>query len=137
MDASFLDKLCPADQLAERLSALPRPVVFTNGVFDILHRGHATYLAPYYSVTTQTSLCSTLTQLGNALAEREAGDALASRVIDHLEIWADGLFDSQKNLLLLSVEKRSPFFFDIAHWIAHVSEVLLFVAAAAGTALVA
>jgi D-glycero-beta-D-manno-heptose 1-phosphate adenylyltransferase len=24
---------------------LPRPVVFTNGVFDVLHRGHATYLA--------------------------------------------------------------------------------------------
>ena len=27
------------------MSALPRPVVFTNGVFDVLHRGHATYLA--------------------------------------------------------------------------------------------
>ena len=27
------------------LGALPRPLVFTNGVFDILHRGHATYLA--------------------------------------------------------------------------------------------
>jgi rfaE bifunctional protein nucleotidyltransferase chain/domain len=24
--------------------ALPRPLVFTNGVFDILHRGHVTYL---------------------------------------------------------------------------------------------
>jgi rfaE bifunctional protein nucleotidyltransferase chain/domain len=24
---------------------LPRPFVFTNGVFDILHRGHVTYLA--------------------------------------------------------------------------------------------
>ncbi|HZM35484.1 MAG TPA: adenylyltransferase/cytidyltransferase family protein [Burkholderiales bacterium] len=27
------------------LAALPRPLVFTNGVFDILHRGHVTYLA--------------------------------------------------------------------------------------------
>ena len=45
MTASFLDKLCTADQLAERLSALARPVVFTNGVFDILHRGHVSYLA--------------------------------------------------------------------------------------------
>ena len=27
------------------VAALPRPVVFTNGVFDVLHRGHATYLA--------------------------------------------------------------------------------------------
>ncbi|MES1977653.1 MAG: D-glycero-beta-D-manno-heptose 1-phosphate adenylyltransferase [Pseudomonadota bacterium] len=28
-----------------RVASLPRPVVFTNGVFDVLHRGHATYLA--------------------------------------------------------------------------------------------
>ena len=27
------------------MAALPKPVVFTNGVFDVLHRGHATYLA--------------------------------------------------------------------------------------------
>ena len=45
MSASFLDKLCSRADLAARLSQLPRPVVFTNGVFDILHRGHVTYLA--------------------------------------------------------------------------------------------
>ena len=27
-----------------RLGRLPRPLVFTNGVFDILHRGHVSYL---------------------------------------------------------------------------------------------
>ncbi len=27
------------------MAALPKPIVFTNGVFDVLHRGHATYLA--------------------------------------------------------------------------------------------
>ena len=27
-----------------RIAALPRPLVFTNGVFDILHRGHVAYL---------------------------------------------------------------------------------------------
>lgn len=31
--------------LTRRLAGLPRPMVFTNGVFDILHRGHVTYLA--------------------------------------------------------------------------------------------
>ena len=41
----FERKLCPPQALEERLPALPRPLVFTNGVFDILHRGHATYLA--------------------------------------------------------------------------------------------
>ena len=34
----------PAD-LAGRIARLPRPLVFTNGCFDILHRGHVTYLA--------------------------------------------------------------------------------------------
>ena len=42
---AFYDKLCPRERLAERLSQLPRPLVFTNGVFDLLHRGHVTYLA--------------------------------------------------------------------------------------------
>lgn len=41
---TFLDKLCPRDQLAQRIASLPKPVVFTNGVFDILHRGHVSYL---------------------------------------------------------------------------------------------
>ena len=34
----------PADA-ARWLDRLPRPLVFTNGVFDLLHRGHVTYLA--------------------------------------------------------------------------------------------
>ena len=42
---SFEAKVCPPEQLAARLENLPRPLVFTNGVFDILHRGHASYLA--------------------------------------------------------------------------------------------
>ncbi len=27
------------------VAALPKPVIFTNGVFDVLHKGHVTYLA--------------------------------------------------------------------------------------------
>jgi len=42
---SFEAKVCPLAELADRLAMLPRPLVFTNGVFDILHRGHASYLA--------------------------------------------------------------------------------------------
>src|SRR5690349_15698297 len=45
MAAAFLDKLCARAALAARVPALARPIVFTNGVFDILHRGHVTYLA--------------------------------------------------------------------------------------------
>jgi rfaE bifunctional protein nucleotidyltransferase chain/domain len=42
---SFESKICSPAQLASRAGALARPLVFTNGVFDILHRGHVTYLA--------------------------------------------------------------------------------------------
>ena len=38
-------KICPPETLAAQVAALPRPLVFTNGCFDILHRGHVTYLA--------------------------------------------------------------------------------------------
>lgn len=41
----FLHKLCRREAMAARLAALPRPLVFTNGVFDVMHRGHAIYLA--------------------------------------------------------------------------------------------
>jgi len=46
LSARFEAKILSAQQAVERISgdAWPKPLVFTNGVFDILHRGHVTYL---------------------------------------------------------------------------------------------
>lgn len=41
----FEAKVHDPAQLASWIGRLARPLVFTNGVFDILHRGHVTYLA--------------------------------------------------------------------------------------------
>jgi rfaE bifunctional protein nucleotidyltransferase chain/domain len=41
---SFLQKICERKYLPHALQQLPRPWVFTNGVFDVLHRGHVVYL---------------------------------------------------------------------------------------------
>lgn len=41
---TFESKICRVEDLSAALAKLPRPIVFTNGVFDILHRGHASYL---------------------------------------------------------------------------------------------
>lgn len=41
----FENKICTRAELAARVAKLPRPLVFTNGCFDVLHRGHVTYLA--------------------------------------------------------------------------------------------
>lgn len=45
MAASFERKIFTRDALAAMRAQLTSPVIFTNGVFDILHRGHVTYLA--------------------------------------------------------------------------------------------
>jgi rfaE bifunctional protein nucleotidyltransferase chain/domain len=42
---AFERKIITREALAVRRPMLAAPVVFTNGVFDILHRGHVTYLA--------------------------------------------------------------------------------------------
>jgi rfaE bifunctional protein nucleotidyltransferase chain/domain len=42
---AFESKVCAPGELAARSRTIERPLVFTNGVFDILHRGHVTYLA--------------------------------------------------------------------------------------------
>lgn len=44
-EPAFLAKIVGRAAAPQALAALPGPVVFTNGVFDVLHRGHVTYLA--------------------------------------------------------------------------------------------
>lgn len=43
-EPGFAAKIATPMTLADRVASLPQPRVFTNGVFDILHRGHVTYL---------------------------------------------------------------------------------------------
>ncbi len=43
-EPAFAARIATPATLAQRIAKLPRPLVFTNGVFDVLHRGHVTYL---------------------------------------------------------------------------------------------
>ena len=45
MRPTFENKFCEPAALATRSASLEKKLVFTNGVFDVLHRGHVTYLA--------------------------------------------------------------------------------------------
>jgi D-glycero-beta-D-manno-heptose 1-phosphate adenylyltransferase len=38
-------KIATREQILQRVAELARPLVMTNGVFDVLHRGHVSYLA--------------------------------------------------------------------------------------------
>jgi hypothetical protein len=98
-----------------------------------LERIHSTYLGPYYSLTSDQTLGSWLTGLCNAILEAQEGDAHAAAVVDNIEAWAEELYRTQKTLLLLAIEKRSHFTFDLIHWIAHVTKLLIAVAQAAVT----
>lgn len=44
-EQKIMPENCTPEQLAQQLQTLPHPIVMTNGVFDLLHRGHVTYLA--------------------------------------------------------------------------------------------
>ncbi len=45
MRPTFENKFCEPEALAARAAQSAKKRVFTNGVFDVLHRGHVTYLA--------------------------------------------------------------------------------------------
>jgi rfaE bifunctional protein nucleotidyltransferase chain/domain len=58
---------------------LPRPLVFTNGVFDLLHRGHVTYLA-----RARAEGASLLVALNGDASARRLGKG-AERPLNRLE----------------------------------------------------
>jgi hypothetical protein len=91
------------------------------------------YLAPYYSLTKTDTLGKWLTEFANALHEAAANDENAIWVIRNIEVWADGLYHTEKELLLLAIEKKSHFAFDLVRWIAHVTKLLTVVAHAKAT----
>lgn len=91
----------------------------------VLQRVHSNYLAPYYSCTDSNALGSKLAQMANAILDRDADDADAILVIKNVERWADGLYQTEKEILLLSIEKRSSVFYDIINWIKSIFEILL------------
>ena len=64
---AFERKILAPGGAARWAAALPRPLVFTNGVFDLLHRGHVTSLARARA-------------LGAALLVALNGDASARRL---------------------------------------------------------
>ena len=97
-DPAFETKIVPPADLAARLAQLPRPLVFTNGCFDILHRGHVTLLAQARalgaSMVVALNTDASVKRLGkgddrpvNALADRMA--VMAALECVSLVTWFD------------------------------------------------
>ena len=80
----FLSKLTCREDAPSKLAVLSRPVVFTNGVFDVLHRGHVTYLeqarALGGSLVVGLNTDASSRRLGKG-ADRPLNDELARAVV--------------------------------------------------------
>ena len=105
---AYESKICEPAELAARLPQLARPLVFTNGVFDILHRGHASYLAQARALGARLLVAvnsdASVQRLGkgpdrpiNPLADRMALVAALEAV--NLVTW----FDDDTPLLLIKL----------------------------------
>jgi hypothetical protein len=86
---------------------------------------HSSFLAPYYSLSKTDTLGEWLTGLVNDIAEAKEENKSAERAARHLEEWSNELYRTEKELLLYAIQRRSPFTFDMVHWIAHVSKLLV------------
>jgi rfaE bifunctional protein nucleotidyltransferase chain/domain len=82
----FEAKVCDPREFAARAMALPRPLVFTNGVFDILHRGHVTYLAEARALGA--SLAVALNSDASAKRLGKGDDRPINRLEDRLAVVA-------------------------------------------------
>ncbi len=99
--------------------------LFLNVPETPLSSSHSTFLGPYYSSTSMQSLRSRLTALANAISEAQPDNTDVQSVIRNIERWADGLYQTEKELLLEAVKAKSHFAFDMIHWITGVTEILL------------
>ncbi len=112
-----------ARKLTENVTMVAK--LFLRAPIAPLANVHHTYLAPYYSSTTSESLLSLFSNLINAIVKAKPDDKAAKTIIRNIETWADGLYLAQKELLLLAIEKRAHFTFDMIYWIKHVIALLL------------
>jgi rfaE bifunctional protein nucleotidyltransferase chain/domain len=83
---AFERKLCPPGELTARVAQLPRPRVFTNGCFDILHRGHVTYLAEARALGA--SLIVGVNSDASVKRQGKGGDRPINRLEDRMALLA-------------------------------------------------
>ena len=82
----FESKICPPAQLTARAELLTRPLVFTNGCFDILHRGHVTYLAQ--AAALGASLVVALNSDASVQRQGKGDDRPVNALADRLAVMA-------------------------------------------------
>ncbi|MDC7787342.1 hypothetical protein PQJ75_13655 [Rhodoplanes sp. TEM] len=85
----------------------------------------STYLAPYYSAASAQGLVERLSHFVNTVMEAPPNDADARKAIANLREWADDISETEREVLLRAIEKRSHFAFDIIHRITAITKILI------------
>ncbi len=83
---AFEAKICPPERLTATAARLARPLVFTNGCFDILHRGHVTYLAQ--AAALGTSMVVALNSDASVKRQGKGDDRPVNSLEDRLAVMA-------------------------------------------------
>ncbi len=117
-DVRFLAK-----EIRGTMSLLVKVFLTTPGT--PLMSTHSLYLGPYYSATNSQALCERLAGLVNAISDANENDENAQQAIHSIEQWADGIYETEKELLLEAINRRSHFTFDMIHWISSLTSMLL------------
>nr|WP_129502260.1 hypothetical protein [Malaciobacter halophilus] len=84
-----------------------------------------TNIDPYFSHLSPQAFLASLTEIVNALLAEKEKNENSSIIIDNIEKWSEQIYIESKELLLLSIEKKSNFISDILNWIKTVSELLM------------
>ena len=79
-------KIATTTDALARIRQLPRPLVFTNGVFDVLHRGHVTYLDQARSLGA--SLCVAVNSDASARRLGKGDDRPVNPLDDRMAVLA-------------------------------------------------
>lgn len=112
-----------AEEIRSSLSLLAR--LFLALPDTALSNTHSTFLGPYYSATSTQALSTRLAGLVDAVVDAKADYKNAQQVIDNIKNWSDGLYRTEKELLLEAINRRSLFTSDMVHWVSKVTTILL------------
>ncbi|MGQ5632372.1 hypothetical protein [Enterobacter cloacae] len=100
-------------------------IVFLHTEDTPINSRHSYILSPYYSVANVTGFISRIKEIVNYLIDNKIEAESSKVIIRNVEKWADKLYQSQKEVMLVAANKRSSFIYDLISWNVMVCEVLL------------
>ncbi len=112
-----------AEEIRGHLNNLTKFVLQTED--KSFTRRHRNLLGPYYSATSNGAFSRRLIRLVEQIRELPSDSETGAVVLANLSEWADQLYRGEREVFLLTIEKRSSFFFDHLRWIVNVSKVLI------------